>query len=179
MARSEAPGPSGADQSLGDLVSLAIKDVTQLVRYEVDLAKSELRTDAKRLGVAAALIGVAAFFGFFILICLTLAWVYGLNALGMPGGMWGAYLMGALSFLLVAALLVFAGIGWLKRKHLTGLKQTRQAVSDSLSLLRRKDGKDEPKAAVDTREPQTAVLTGTGGRSPMTDKQVTGPNAAG
>mgnify|MGYP001313761838 CR=1 FL=1 len=61
MVRSETPEPVGADQSLGDLVALAAKDVSQLIRYEIDLAKTELRGDLKRVGLAGALAGVAAF----------------------------------------------------------------------------------------------------------------------
>ena len=45
MVRSETPEPSGTDQSLGDLVATAAKDVSQLLRYEIDLAKVELRGD--------------------------------------------------------------------------------------------------------------------------------------
>src|ERR1700729_202964 len=63
MVRSETPEPAGADQSLGDLVALAAKDVSQLIRYEIDLAKTELRGDMKRVGLAGALAGAAAFVG--------------------------------------------------------------------------------------------------------------------
>src|SRR5580692_1527728 len=59
MVRSETPEPVGGDQSLGDLVALAAKDVSQLVRYEIDLAKTELRGDLKRVGLAGALAGAA------------------------------------------------------------------------------------------------------------------------
>ena len=54
MVRSETPEPVGGDQSLGDLVALAAKDVSQLIRYEIDLAKTELRSDMKRVGLAGA-----------------------------------------------------------------------------------------------------------------------------
>ena len=54
MVRSETPEPAGGDQSLGDLVALAAKDVSQLIRYEIDLAKTELKGDAKRVGLAGA-----------------------------------------------------------------------------------------------------------------------------
>ena len=40
MVHSETPGPAGGEQSLGDLVALAAKDVSQLIRYEIDLAKT-------------------------------------------------------------------------------------------------------------------------------------------
>ena len=37
MVRSEVPEPAADGQSLGDLVALAAKDVSQLIRYEIDL----------------------------------------------------------------------------------------------------------------------------------------------
>ena len=43
----------GSQASLGDLVALAVSDVTQLVKFEVDLAKLELKEDARRLESAA------------------------------------------------------------------------------------------------------------------------------
>src|SRR6266704_6081840 len=52
---------SARDQSLGVLVSLAVKDVTQLLRYELDLAKLELKADVRRIAIAGALLGIAGF----------------------------------------------------------------------------------------------------------------------
>src|SRR5215475_4154201 len=57
MVRSDTPEPAGDGQSLGDLVALAAKDVSQLVRYEIDLAKTELMADVRRVGLAGALRG--------------------------------------------------------------------------------------------------------------------------
>jgi hypothetical protein len=160
---SEQPGGGHTpiDQTLGDLVAQAAKDASQLVRYEIDLAKSELKEDAKRLGVAAGLIAVGAFFGFFILICVMFAWVYGLNYMGLPGGMWAAFLVAAFSFLLVAAIAIGAGIWWLKRKRLFGMAKTRQSVSEGVGMLRRESAKDDDtvkasEAVADGQRPQIA-----------------------
>ena len=83
MVRRETPEPAGSDQSLGDLVALAAKDVSQLLRYEIDLAKTELRGDMRRIGLAGALAGVAAFVGCLVLVLLCIAFAYGLVALGI------------------------------------------------------------------------------------------------
>ena len=83
MVRSETPESAGGDQSLGDLVALAAKDVSQLVRYEVDLAKTELRDDVRRVVMAAVLIGGAAFAGCLILVILCFALAEGLVVLGL------------------------------------------------------------------------------------------------
>ena len=50
---------SATDQSIGDLVSVAARDISQLVRYELDLAKLELKSDVKRAGISAALVAIA------------------------------------------------------------------------------------------------------------------------
>ena len=83
MVSSETPELARADQSLGDLVALAAKDVSQLIRYEIDLATTELKGDARRVGMAAAAIGLAAFVACLVLVLLSLGLAYGLNARGI------------------------------------------------------------------------------------------------
>src|ERR1035438_3986389 len=100
MVRSETPEPAGGDQSLGDLVALAAKDVSQLIRYEIDLAKTELRGDMRRVGLAGALAGVAAFVGCLVLVLLCVAFAYGLTALGIWN--WAAFLIVAGTCVLLA-----------------------------------------------------------------------------
>ncbi|HET9971670.1 MAG TPA: phage holin family protein, partial [Streptosporangiaceae bacterium] len=123
MVHSETPVPAG-DQSLGDLVALAAKDVSQLIRYEIDLAKTELKGDAQRVGIAVAGFGLAAFVSCLVLILLSIALAFGLVALGIYT--WAA-------FLIVAGLyIVLGGIGMLiairKLKRLSGLRETRKTV---------------------------------------------------
>ena len=83
MVRSETPEPAGDDQSLGDLVALAAKDASQLIRYEIDLAKTELREDITRIATAVVLVGGAAFAGCLVLVILCFAYAEGLVALGL------------------------------------------------------------------------------------------------
>ena len=133
MIRSETPEPSGADQSLGDLVALAAKDVSQLVRYEIDLAKTELRGDLRRVGLAGALGGVAAFVGCLILVLLCIAFAFGLHALGI--WTWAAFLIVAGTCVLLAGLA--GGIAVLKLRGLSGLRRTRKSVTEGIGMLRR------------------------------------------
>jgi hypothetical protein len=133
MVRSQPPEPSDADQSLGDLVALAAKDVSQLLRYEIDLAKVELRGDLRRVGLAGALGVIAAFVGCLILVLLCIAFAYGLVALGV--WTWAAFLIVAGTCVLVAGLAV--GIAFLKVRHLSGLRKTRKSVTEGLGMLRR------------------------------------------
>jgi uncharacterized membrane protein YqjE len=142
MVRSETPEPAGGDQSLGDLVALAAKDVSQLIRYEIDLAKTELKGDAKRVGLAAALAGVAAFVACLVLVLFCIAFAYGLTALGIWN--WAAFLIVAGTCVLLAAVAV--GIALLKLRHLSGMRKTRKTVTEGIGMLRH-DGQQPEIAA--------------------------------
>ncbi len=131
------------DQSLGNLVSLAVKDVTQLLRYELDLAKLELKADVRRLGIGAALIGVAAFVGCLVLMLLSFAFAYGLITAGIWS--WAAFLIVAGSYVLLSGLAVL--VGFTKVRKLSGLAKTRRTVHDDLALIRRDDGAAAASAA--------------------------------
>jgi uncharacterized membrane protein YqjE len=138
MADPAARYPAGdaPEASVGSLVSLAVKDVTQLVRYELDLAKLELKADVRRLGIGGALFGVSAFVGCLVLMLLCFALAYGLIAAGIWA--WAAFLITAGVCVLLAALAV--GVGVIMVKRLGGLPKTRQTVQDDMAIMRRDDG---------------------------------------
>src|SRR5215470_5230630 len=87
----------GAKESLGDLVALAVSDISQLVRYEVDLAKLELKADARRLGIGA-------FVGCLVLMVLSFAYAYGLHTAGI--WLWASFLIVAGTYVVLAALAI-------------------------------------------------------------------------
>ena len=128
MVRSEVPEPAGDGQSLGDLVALAAEDVSQLIRYEIDLAKSELMDDVERIGLAGALGVVAAFVACLVLVLLSIALAFGLVALGIWD--WAAFLIVAGVYVLFAVLVL--GIAYLKLRRLSGLWKTRETVTGML-----------------------------------------------
>jgi len=145
MVRSETPEPAGGDQSLGDLVALAAKDASQLIRYEIDLAKTELKGDLRRVGLAGALGGVAAFVGCLVLVLLCIALAEGLVALGI--WRWAAFLIVAGGCVLLAGAAI--GIALLKLRRLSGLRKTRKTVTEGLGMLRH-DGEQPEIAAPKT-----------------------------
>lgn len=125
---------SVTDQSIGDLVSVAARDISQLVRYEMDLAKLELKSDVKRAGISGALLAIAVFAVCLLLMLLCFAFAYGLNAIGAPGGLWGAFLWVALTcFLLI---LIAALVAFLIVRRLTKMSKTRRTLADDTSLIR-------------------------------------------
>jgi uncharacterized membrane protein len=125
---------SVADQSIGDLVSVAARDISQLVRYELDLAKLELKSDVKRAGIGAGLLAVAVFAACLVLMLLCFAFAYGLNAIGAPGGLWGAFLWAALAVVLL--ILLVGLVAFVIVRRVTGMSKTRRSLADSASLLR-------------------------------------------
>ena len=126
---------SGTDQSIGDLVSVAARDISQLVRYELDLAKIELKDDVKRVAIGGALLAIGGFVACLVLMLLCFAFAYGLNAIGAPGGLWGAFLWVALTCVLLTGLAVLVGIRLVRK--MTGMSKTRHSIADGLSLLHR------------------------------------------
>ncbi len=144
MAKPAAPRSvdNDRDQSIGDLVAQAVRDVTQLVRFELDLAKLELREDARRLGLAAALLGIAAFTGCLVLVLACFALVYGLITLGIWP--WAAFLIVAGLCVLLAAVAIL--IVYLKVRGVSGLRKTRKSVQEDLALLKRDEATPAPDA---------------------------------
>lgn len=145
MAESATSGPleDGGDQSVGDLVSLALRDLTRLIRCELDLAKLELRADARRMGLAGALMGISGFAGCLVMVMLSFALAYGLITLGIWP--WAAFLIVAGAWVLLAAVAML--IVARKMRRMSGLRRTRATVQDDLALLRREEGPAVPAAA--------------------------------
>jgi hypothetical protein len=124
---------SVTDQSIGDLVSVAARDISQLLRYEIDLAKLELKSDVKRAGIGAGLLAVAVFAACLLLMLLCFAFAYGLDAIGAPGGLWGAFLWVALAVVLL--IIVTGLVALLVVRRLTKMRRTRRTLADDTSLL--------------------------------------------
>jgi hypothetical protein len=156
MVRNEPPGPAGTDQSLGDLVALAAKDVSQLIRYEIDLAKAELRADLQRIGLAGAMGGFSFYVTTVVFVLLCFAYAYGLIAAGVWA--WAAFLIVAGTCVLLAA--VVAGIAYLKVRKLSGLRLTKKTVTEDLAMLRREG--PPPLVSPDGQRPEI----GRDGRTP-------------
>jgi hypothetical protein len=95
------------DQSLGELVSTATRDLSALIRTEVQLAKVEIKRDVATAGKGAGLFGGAGFAGLMALVFLSIAAAYGISWLGLPLG-WGFFVVGAL-YAVVAGVLALTG----------------------------------------------------------------------
>jgi uncharacterized membrane protein YqjE len=128
------------DKSLGELVALATGSVSRLVKSEIELAKLELRDDAKKAALGGVLFGIAGLIGGIVVILLSIAFAFGLITLGIWN--WAAFLIVAGVYVVLAAILV--GIGMLRMKRMTGVSRTRRTVKDDIAVLRR--GNDDKPA---------------------------------
>ena len=153
MVGNGKPESASGQQSIGDLVALAARDVSSLIRYEIALAKRELRIDGMRAGTAVGLVllGVMIVFPGVMLLCF--AYAYFLYWAGAPGGLAGAFGFAGLTFIVLAAIAVLIARLFIMR--VTGMRLTRKTVTDDLALLRGEGGPDGQGAEVPN--PRTSV----------------------
>jgi uncharacterized membrane protein YqjE len=98
--------PLRPDESLGELFSELSSNVTALVHAHIELAKTELREEAKDAGRAAAMFAGAGLTAFFALLLLSFAAAWGLAEV-MPTGF--AFLIVGLVWAVAAAILAVIG----------------------------------------------------------------------
>jgi hypothetical protein len=134
MIRTGRPdGPDG-QQSLGELVALAAKDMSSLVRAEISLAKSEFKMDARRIGIVAGIAVVGLFVACLIVVLLCFALAYGLvAAFDIP--VYAGFLCTVGACLVIIVIGVVIAI--LIFRRVTGMKMTRKTVMDDIGMLRR------------------------------------------
>lgn len=93
-------------ENVGSTIGGIIQDLQEIVRGEVQLAKTELKEDASQMGKAAGMIGAGVFFGLVGFIFLMLAATY---LLAQWMDMWIAAGIVAVALLVVAAILAMTG----------------------------------------------------------------------
>ncbi len=116
MANGVEPRPPGAgDKSLGEIVADVTQKLQQLVREEIELAKAEVSTKAKKLGTGVGMAGAALvtllFFSIFFFIGISEL----LNDLFWDDYPWLGYLVVAAFFLLITIVLLLVGMRMIKR----------------------------------------------------------------
>ncbi len=100
-------GQNQDEPTVGQLVANASRDLSTLVRSEIELAKTELKKAAAAAGIGAGLFGAAAFLALLAIILLSIALAYGVSAIGLHPG-W-AFLIVAGFYLLIALVMVLIG----------------------------------------------------------------------
>ena len=120
------------DQSLGELVSTATRDLSLLVKQEIELAKVEIKREVAAAGKGAGLFGGAGFAGLLAVVFLSISAAYGISALGVPLGC-GFFAVGAL-YLIAAAVLGLSG-----KKKISQVgppEKTIETVKDDVEMVK-------------------------------------------
>ncbi|MFF1254863.1 phage holin family protein, partial [Pseudarthrobacter sp. NPDC058329] len=124
------PAPSAAhvkadNASLGELLGDVTRDLSTLMRQEVELAKAELKESATKAGKGSGMLAGAGVAGHFVLVFLSLALMFALGAL-MPLG-WAAVIVAVIWGIIAA---VLAAIGRKELKQIKGIPQTSETLSE-------------------------------------------------
>lgn len=134
----DMPTPSqqkAAETSLGELVGEVSRDLSILMRKELELAKAELSESAKRAGKGAGLLGGAGYAGLMAVFFLSVALWWGLGDLIESLG-WSAVIV-AVIWGIIAGIL-FA-IGRSRLKTVQGAPQTVETVKEIPDALKRNE----------------------------------------
>jgi len=136
VASTRTYGGNGApidDQSLGELVATATRDMSLLIHKEIELAKAELSQSAQQAGIGAGLLGGAGFLGYFALVLASFAGAFGISD-GLDLAVWAGFLCMTGFYLLLAGVLALLGIG--RMKKLGPPERTQRSVRANLAWLK-------------------------------------------
>ena len=131
---------SGARESLGETISGIIENLQNIVRGEVQLAKTELKEEASTMGKAAGMIGAGIFFGLVGFIFLMLALTYLLNK---SLEMWISAGIVGLGLAIIAAILALIGknrmseASLVPQKTIDSVKEDQEWASRQMKSVRK------------------------------------------
>ena len=134
-----APSPAPAaesdnqsqSQSIGQLLGEVSKDLSTLMRQEVELAKAEIKTEVAKAGKGAGMLGGAGFAGYMLVLFLSIAAWWGLA--NVMDESWAALIVAAV-WGLIAAVLAVLGRSTLKKVNPTPERTiaTSKEIPDAL-----------------------------------------------
>jgi Putative Actinobacterial Holin-X, holin superfamily III len=126
-----AGGVDVSQASVGDLLSGVTRDLSTLMRQEVELAKAELRQETTKAGKAAGAFAGAGFAGYMVLLFLSFALWWGLSNVMDQG--WAALIV-ALIWAVAGAVLY--AMGRSRARQIRGLPRTTETVREVPDALR-------------------------------------------
>ena len=121
--------------SLGELLSDVTRDLSTLMRQELELAKAEAKQSATKAGKGGGMLAGAGVAGHFVLLFLSIALWYALGELMGLG--WSAVVV-ALIWGIIAA--VLASIGKKELNAIKGMPQTVETVQEIPPTLKPNGG---------------------------------------
>jgi hypothetical protein len=156
---SDAPGPMTDEghpdvegTSVGSLISEVTRDMSTLMRQELDLAKAELRAEANKAtgevkaqaskaGKGVGMLGGAGYAGHMVALFLSIALWWALSHL--VGHSWSALIV-AVIWGIIAAVLFSMGRKQLKQVDFSGLKQVNPKPERTVETLQQVPGALKP-----------------------------------
>ena len=118
-------------QSVGELVAEVSRDLSTLMRQEVELAKAEAKQSAQRAGKGAGMLAGAGVAGHMVLLFLSVALWWALGA--VMGRGWSALVVAVL-WAVVAA--VLAAVGRKQLKTVEGMPETADTIKKIPNAVR-------------------------------------------
>ena len=131
----DEPTPSeerAATTSLGDLLAEVSRDLSTLIRQEMELAKAELRQTATRAGKGAGMLGGAGYAALMAVFFLSVALWWALGYL--VGNAWSGVIV-AVIWAIIALILYL--IGRKQLKTVQGMPRTVETVKEIPDTLKR------------------------------------------
>lgn len=119
---------TNSNKSLGELFSDLSRDLSSLMRKEVQLAKTEMSENISRTVKNAILLVVAGVFVVFALFALVAAAIIGLGP--MVGSYWLSAIVVAVALLVMAGALAMIGLNALKKASLAPKETVRTLQED-------------------------------------------------
>jgi hypothetical protein len=109
-----SPEPEAPQASIGELVNGISRDLSTLMRQELELAKAEIKQEAVKTGKGAGMLAGAGFAGYMVLLFASIAMWWGLANVMDQG--WAALIVSGL-WVLIGAILFAAGRSQLRTAH--------------------------------------------------------------
>jgi hypothetical protein len=134
---SDLPTPSedkASRTSLGDLLGEVTRDLSTLMRQEIELAKAELSQSAKQAGKGAGLLGGAGYAGLMAVFFLSVALWWGLGHLIDNG--WSAVVV-AVIWGIIALILYL--VGKKEMKAVKGAPRTVESIKQVPDAIKRNE----------------------------------------
>jgi membrane protein implicated in regulation of membrane protease activity len=153
--------PAGTDDpSIGSLVQSAMADMSTLVRSEIELAKTEITTSAKKAGISIALFVVAGVLLAFAGIYFFVAAAEGI-AEGLPR--WLSYLIVAVGLAAIAGMAALVGLRMMKKldkpeRTMESLRELPEVMHREAPGERRRDLPVVANGQVSLRDPDSYIV---------------------
>jgi hypothetical protein len=103
-APSTGQPPDIAGASVGELIGEVSRDLSTLMRQELELAKAEIKTEVSKTGKAAGMFGGAGFAGYMVMLFLSISLWWGLE--NVMDSAWAALIVAAIWAVIGAVLFV-------------------------------------------------------------------------